>query len=256
MPGGVRGGSAVRVATTFWAAAETAKAYPRDIERAVALNLPVAVVKLPKLNVQAMSKWLQRHGVHLDIRDHDNELMGGVVAHRGCALLFVCGGDTMEEQRLTVAHETAHILEHYLCPRAQMIEALGESVIEVLDGARLPTIAERAQAALCGVRLGAHVHLLPRSGDKRNQTVDRSEREAEALGMELVAPNGQIRRILDSSQVKALDEGRQCAFLANYFGIPARCFADIVEAAAVRRPPSLVSDAVETLRSRNAAVRV
>lgn len=248
--------SPVMVANTFWAAAETVGGYPRNIERAVALSLPVAVVKLPKLNVQAMLKWLQRHGVHVDMRDHDNDLMGGVVAHRGYALLFVCGGDTLDEQRLTVAHETAHILEHYLRRRAQVIEALGDSVIEVLDGDRLPTTAERAQAVISGVRVGAHIHLLPRSGKKRSPTVDRSEREAEALAMELVAPNGEMRRILASPEVWALDEGQQCALLAAYFGIPARCFADIVEAAAVQRPQSFVSDAVRKLRGHNAPARV
>src|SRR5439155_24692013 len=113
--------------------------------------------------------------------------MGCLVANRGHGIIFVCGADPPDEQRLTIAHETGHFLKHYLIPRERVLEALGEAITPVLDGVREATPEERVLGVLSGVRVGAHVHLVPRqgAGDSR---IAIAEDEADDLGLELLAP--------------------------------------------------------------------
>ena len=48
-------------AAEFWAGTDPADTYPRPIEQAIALKLPVTVVKLPVVTVRAVESWLRRH---------------------------------------------------------------------------------------------------------------------------------------------------------------------------------------------------
>jgi hypothetical protein len=59
----------------------------------------------------------------------------------------------------------------------------------VLDGKRAPTASERANAVLSHVRIGPHVHLIPRDGnDESDCEIAAAEDRADRLGLELVAP--------------------------------------------------------------------
>ena len=186
------------LAHEFWVGTGLQDTFPRNIERAIAMKLPLALVKLPQLNTKVIGQWLEQRRIitplaplrgrravrpfPLDQRD----LLGGLIAYRGYGLIFICGSDDPEEQRLTVAHEVAHFLVDYLHPRQQVIQALGEPIAEVLDGLRKATPSERAAAILSHLRLGAHAHLLPRPGkDEDSQWVvaaaeDRADRLAPA----------------------------------------------------------------------------
>jgi hypothetical protein len=147
------------LAHAFWVGTGLQDTFPRNIERAIAMKLPLALVKLPQLNTKMIGQWLEQRRIitplarlrrrraqpfPLDQRD----LFGSLVAYRGYGIIFVCGADDPAEQRLTVAHEVAHFLVDYVHPRQQVIQALGEHIAEVLDGLRQATPAERAAAPL------------------------------------------------------------------------------------------------------------
>lgn len=251
------------VAQTFWVGTGLADRFPRDIERASVLQLPLALVKLPQLTTQSIGQWLQqrrllmplarlrRHRAYplpLDRRD----LLGSLVAYRGYGIIFVCGAADPAEQRLTVAHEVAHFLVDYLLPRQQLIQALGEHITEVLDGRRRATPAERAAAILSHLRLGAHTHLLPRPSHNEDAQwrVAAAEDRAERLARELVAPQACIRALLrDLTRRAPVDAEDLRAALAAYFGLPPYAFDEIVRIAQ-QRPVSFLDDLREALRRR------
>jgi hypothetical protein len=223
--------NAVHRARDFWhRAGGVPVGFPRDIERAVALALPVAVVKLPRVTVTEVSGWLGARGVSVAVPPNSYELAGCVVAHRGRALAFVCGADPEDELRVTVAHEASHVIVHYLDPRAAAVRAIGPGVIDVLDGLREATTAERVTAVIASVRVGPHVHLLPRGERRRIAAVSTAEEEADELALELLAPRhavGRMLQTLENNQTMATPEGRRAA-LAERFGVPAMWFRQFV----------------------------
>jgi hypothetical protein len=152
------------LALDFWGGMSPYDTFPRSIDKAAPLKLPLACVSLPRLNVPTIARWLHQHGIATPLLDDARELFGCLVAQSGCGFIFVCDADSPEEQRLTIAQEVAHFLVDYLLPRQQVMRALGAGMAEVLDGKRPPTPSERASAILSHIRLGAHVHILPRPG--------------------------------------------------------------------------------------------
>lgn len=235
------------LARRFWADARLPESYPRDIEHAVALVLPVAVVKLPMLNTTEVARWLSRNRVAAHVETHQSDLMGCLVASRGHGLMFVCGGDGPDEQRLTVAHETAHFLKHYLIPRERVVQAMGESIIPVLDGDREATVEERVAGVLSGIRIGAHVHLLPRHGVEEG-LVAKAEDDADDLGLELVAPREAVLAHVRTRHVEGLSPTEQCRSLASRFGLPNHVFETLVADFGRARPTSFLTDALTMIR--------
>lgn len=223
--------TAVHRARDFWRRAGGIPAgFPRDIERAVALALPVAVVKLPRVTVTAVSGWLGARGQSVAVPPTPYELAGCVVAYRGRALAFVCGADPQDELRVTVAHEAAHVIVHYLEPREAAVRAIGPAVTDVLDGLREATITERVTAVIASVRLGPHVHLLPRGQSRRIAAVGTAEMEADELALELLAPHHAVGRMLQTlagSRTTVTPDARRTA-LAERFGVPAMWFRRFV----------------------------
>lgn len=234
-------------AERFWAAARLPERYPRDIEHAVALLLPLTIVKLPTLTTTDVKQWLGRNRVAAQVAGEAASLMGCLVAHRGHGIVFVCGGDTPDEQRLTIAHETAHFLGHYLVPRERVLRAMGESIAPVLDGEREATPEERVAGVLAGVRVGAHVHLLERDG-VTDERVTRAEDDADDLGLELVAPREAIIAYLRTRHVEQLGPTEQQRALASQFGVPGHAFARILAERNEVAPPSFVTDALSAIR--------
>src|SRR5213594_1213519 len=108
------------IAQRFWSDTGLADSFPRDIEKAVALKLPLAIVKLPRVTVPVVRRWLQLRRVRAVVPDDRRDLMGCLVAYRGFGVAFISGADSGDEQRLTVAHETAHFLHDYMLPREQL----------------------------------------------------------------------------------------------------------------------------------------
>lgn len=235
------------VARRFWNEARLAEGYPRDIEYAVALVLPLAIVKLPSLTADEVRSWLSSNGIGVNLKPHVTALMGCLVARRGHGVVFVCGSDSTEEQRLTIAHETAHFLEDYLTPRTEVVRALGVEILPVLDGEREATPTERVSGVLSGVRLGAHVHVLAR-GEFEDGRVARAESLADDLGVELLAPRQAIDAFLASREGERLGPIDLQQALATRFGLPTYVFAAVVEDHYRRRPESFATSVLSAIR--------
>jgi hypothetical protein len=241
------------LAHAFWADTGRDSAFPREIESIVALKLPLAPVKLPRLNVPTVRRWLQQRGIAVALPADRRELCGCLVVHRGRGVIFICDADPPEEQRLTIAHEVAHFLVDYHVPRQQVIQALGEGIAQVLDGRRPPTLAERAAAILSHVHLGPHVHVLPRFGRREDAdvAVGHAEDRAERLALELMAPQACIRAVLDAlSARQTLTPAIASMALATHFGLPAYAFAEVVRRMLHRRSASALADIIAEIKRR------
>lgn len=175
----------------FWkrAGGEPRK-FPRNIEPALLTALPVAIIHLPKLGISAVEDWLAIRNATYRFACKDRPLRGCLIAFAGRALIFVDGTDSEGERRFTVAHEAAHFLCDYLHPRQQAIATFGPDIIEVLDGGRLPTAAERLHSVLRSVPIGIHADLLDRTAGEAQvaERIFRSENRADKIAFALVAP--------------------------------------------------------------------
>lgn len=238
------------IAAAFWAGTDLAEMFPRNIEQALALKLPVTIVKLSAVTVRTIGHWLRQHHRCPTFPSYRRDLMGCLYADGGQGFLFVCGADEPEEQRFTVAHDTAHFLADYWLPRLRILAALGPSIVEVLDGKRPPQPRERVAAILEGVRLGPHWHLLPRDGihPDDEDPIAPVEDRADELGLELVAPR---RRVLELLRDIA---GRQHTganglgdILGSIFGLPPQVFASLVAEERRPRVPSFLEDVRRSL---------
>jgi hypothetical protein len=206
------------LAGQFWARVSEPFPFPRDIERAAMLAVPVVVMKLPRLTTGTIAAWLTARHATVAVPLCRGEMAGCVVAHRGRAVIFVSGTDPAEERRATVAHELAHFLRHYLAVRERVVQALGPRILEVLDADRPPTFAERGRSILRDVRLGMHVHVLPR--EDRRGAVAQVEREADELGLELAAPCEAVEGVLRSMRTNGPTAHERRVVLGQHFGLP------------------------------------
>jgi hypothetical protein len=239
------------LAEAFWQGTGLHDTFPRKIEQAIAFTLPVALVGLSPLDVAAIGQWLQQRDIATRLPADRRDLCGCLVAFGGRGFIFTCDADAPEEQRLTLAHETAHFLSDYLWPREQVLHELGEGIVEVLDGLRPATPAERAVAILSHLRLGPHIHVLPRPGrdEDSDVAVAHAEDRADRLALELVAPQARVRAVLDAlSDRQALTAEAARATLATHFGLPAYAFHDTIQRMVRRQPTSFVADIAEGLR--------
>lgn len=240
-----------RIASDFWKDTGYSQTFPKPIEQALALKLPVTIVKLPEVTVRAVRGWLRKKK-HCKVFPHyDCELMGCLYAHKDQGFIFVCGADPPDEQRFTIAHDTAHFIVDYWLPRNSVIAALGERIKAVLDGERPATTRERATAVLSGVRVGPHWHLLPRFGreidDERH--VAHAEDRADSLGLELVAPKRSIHQLIKHHEADAgANVEAICQLLADFFGLPGYVFEDVVSSLVRRRSPTFLEEVIRTLR--------
>lgn len=185
---------AAELAAAFWAEAGEAGPSPRDLRRAVARSsFDLTVTELPGLATGRVEAYLAARGVALGGDGVNRPLRGCLVAASGCGWVFLDADDDPDEREATLAHELAHFLRHYDQPRRRAVAALGEGVLEVLDGRRPATPRERLHGLLRGVSTGRHVHLMRREPGPRFPEVEDAEREADELALELLAPGGEAR---------------------------------------------------------------
>jgi hypothetical protein len=221
-------------ANRFWAAAGPPPPFPRDLDDAVALALPVYQVVMPRLRLAGVEEWLVRRGRGHRFDEAERRLRGAVVAFGGHGFLFVDGADEPVERRFTLAHEVAHFLLDYQLPRDRAIALLGDGVIPVLDGLRPPTRTERIDAVLASCSTGLHVYLLDRLD--ASGRVARVEDRADRLACELLAPDDELARRFGDDPP---DEPTLARHLVDELGLPpsvARSYAE--RWLAPRRPPS------------------
>jgi hypothetical protein len=240
----------VRRASEFWSDTDLADIYPRPVEQAIALKLPLTIVKLPVVTVRTVGRWLRHHHRTPAFPSYGRDLMGCLYADHGHGFIFVCGADEPEEQRFTLAHDTAHFLVDYWWPRLRVIRALGVSVVEVLDGLRPASPEERVSAVLARVRVGPHCHLLPRRGTdpETDAYIGCIEDRADDLGLEIVAPRDQVQQLLYAlPKERRPDPEDICRALGLFFGLPPYVFTSVVTAWRRSQVPSFLDDMLRSL---------
>lgn len=202
--------------------------FPRNLADELPRWLPVSLVSLPQLTSGAVREWLQQRNIRHPVSNTQRQLHGCMMARAGHAFLFRDSEDTDSEQRFTLAHEVAHFVLDHLIPRAQALRVFGESIRPVLDGRRRPTIEEALSSVIDRIPLGVQVKLMDRSpsGFIETGVVEESERRADRLALELLAPSARVRPLL-----KDVPAAEGEALLATCFGLPeqvARTYAGML----------------------------
>lgn len=220
----------VKLADSFWAIAGPPPPFPRDLRHAVGA-VPLSVVDLNGVSVAAVRQWFDHVGIAIPLDEPDRPLRACLVAWRGEGFAFLDALDDPAERVFSLAHELSHFLRDYLRPRETVAARLGREALDVLDGLRPPTPAERLHAVLRNVSLGPFAHLLRR--DDFGCPLTPAEREAEAaadrLAFELLAP------------VEAVGEARTQSELVErlvrVFGLPPQPAASYAASLPPAAPP-------------------
>ena len=193
--------------------------FPRDVREAALWALPLATIDLPRLHLGAITDWLATRGVALPLPAADRRVRACLVTVPHGGLIFLDGADPPDERRFSLAHEVAHFIVERVAPRQRALERLGPTALELLDGDRAPTVGEQLVAAVHGIDLQPHLHLLERigAGLPAHATISLAERRADELAIELLAPIEVVRAALPPSVRRAA--ARAC--LHAQFGLPA-----------------------------------
>lgn len=201
------------VAESFWSGAGGREKYgtPVRLDRAVMHTLPIAIHYVPALTSADIGSILNRIGASIPIDSASRPLRGCLIADAGVGLMLVDSEDSEDEQRLTIAHETAHFLLHYRALRDAALNGLGHHLIAVLDRTRSPTPAELLSSALRNLPLVPFRHAMARNGTRPRGFVATMEAEADDLAIELLAP-WRLVRTLSNPDANTI---------ATQFGLPA-----------------------------------
>jgi IrrE N-terminal-like domain len=211
------------LADATWRAAPAEVRDRRDVQAAVVWASSVVVVSLPGLHLTNVNRWLADRGVPA-LTDGVGDLRGLLVAWRGQAAIFIDGTLPEADRRFTLAHEHGHLLLDYLVPRQRVLRDAPD-LLDVLDGHRLPSDADRARAALARLPLGLHTHLLHRDEDGgAAQATIRAEDNASGYALELLAPWEELLDLLRARMPQAGTYperlARAAEAVAVHFGLP------------------------------------
>lgn len=207
-------------AAAFWDAAVAPASFPRDMRQIIPLAAPASVVLLAALHVSRVEAWLDRQGSQLTVGVPDRPLRACLIAHDGAGFIFIDATDSDNQQRFSLAHELAHFLLDYAVPRRQAAAALGEDILDVLDGHRPSSLDDRVGALLTGTTARPFVHLLGRDeGGARADEIVRSEALADALALELLAPWAVVAGRIEGAGM-AGDQSAVARLLVAAFGLP------------------------------------
>lgn len=180
-----------QVAEDFWKPLLPYRTFPVDIERAIAFsNLPLHINLIPRLDIDYVNQWIQANHFPARTNKDNCALHGFLLAREGQGVVFVNGSDKREERRFTIAHELAHFLLDYHLPRINYLNLYGESIMDILDGKRLPTIEERLAFVISDLPSPFFAHSLDNNGItayERSQ-IWNTEWRTDALALELLAP--------------------------------------------------------------------
>ncbi|HEX8072047.1 MAG TPA: hypothetical protein VF546_19010 [Pyrinomonadaceae bacterium] len=205
----------------FWQRCGESEPFPRSLERSVALALPVAIIKLPRLMLGDIENWLARRARPFSFNCRSRAVRGCLVAFGGQGFIFVDGADPDDERRFTVAHEAGHFIVDYWLLREAAIEKFGGCITEVFDGLRRPGVTERVHAVLADTRLGVYTKLMERDGGG-DAGVWEVEDRADRVALALLAPPEEVLSSADTSAATFAE--RQAALtlaLCERFGLPA-----------------------------------
>jgi Zn-dependent peptidase ImmA (M78 family) len=213
------------LAERFWSAVPGPVGRERDLSAAIAWSARLAVVALSPLTLGRIRQWLQDRDVPVSGESDESTVRGFLVAWRGVGVVFFDGTLDAAERRFTLAHELGHFLLDYDEPRRRVLRDAPD-LLEVVDGVRIPTSADRAQALMARVPVGVHTHLLK---DDRNAADsggrDHTEDQASRFALELLAP---WQEALDAVRDAARQPGpyrlilaRGAQLMSERFSLPA-----------------------------------
>jgi hypothetical protein len=212
-----RGQEAVNL---FWQRCGEIEPFPRNLERSIALALPVTLVKLPYPKLRHVERWLRCHGVTFQFNCQSRTVRGCLIAFGGEGFIFVDGADPDDERRFTLAHEIAHFIADYWQPRQKAIMRFGSTITEVLDGLRLPNVNERLFALLAGTPIGVHIDLMERGNVEAE--LWEIESRADKIALALLAPPEAVLSEVDLSATRFDQrQATTAAVLRERFGLSA-----------------------------------
>ena len=233
----------------FWQQCGETEPFPRNLERSISLALPVTLVKLPHLKLHGIESWFERRGTSFRFNCRSRAVRGCLIAFGGQGLIFVDGADPDDERRFTIAHETGHFIVDYWLVREMAMAKFGEKIIDVFDGLRRPSIAERVHAMLASTSLGVYTDLMERdeaSALARAEVWDMEDR-ADRVALALLAPPEEVLAEVDTSSADFTQRQEiMMSVLRQRFGLPASITAAYARSLleSIGRGPSWV----ETLR--------
>lgn len=175
--------------------------FPRNIAVDILLRLRVTVVPLAPLSPESMSQWLMQRGYPCQADAFPEAVHGCMVWIGDAGILFHDSTEDAAEQRFTLAHEASHFVLDHVLPRRRAVEVLGPDILEVLDNKRAPTPEESLTALFARVSLTPRTDLIRRSesGYYTHGDVMVSERRADQLALELLAPAALVRPLLEGT---------------------------------------------------------
>ncbi len=180
----------VELAARFWTEVGVPPPFPHDLRGPLSWLQFLHVVEIPALTLATAAEHFARHGIPCRTPADDRPLAGCFGGHRGVGVILLDATLEPAELLFTLAHEVAHYLHDYDAPRRAVEARLGSRALEVLDGSRPATVAERFAGVLRDVTIGCHTHFLDR--DSRGRVLSAAAREAEEaadrLAYELLAP--------------------------------------------------------------------
>lgn len=203
----------------FWEIAGDIEPYPRSLEYSITMALPVAIIKLPHLALGNIENWFRSRHISYSFNCESRFVRGCLIAYGGKGFIFCDGTDSLNEIRFTLAHEVGHFLIDYWYPRQKAINKFGVEILEVFDGLREPTVAERIQSIFERTKIGTVSNLMDRQD--ASESIWAIEDQADRVGFALLAPPNEVLRNMDFSQnqfserFKILSEK-----LTNVFGLP------------------------------------
>jgi len=208
------------IVDSFWKSVGEQETFPRTLERSISLALPVALVKLPRLDLRAIENWLLRRNVQYLFDCENRTVRGCLVAFGGKGIVFVDGTDSLNELRFTVAHETAHFLIDYWQPRNKSSIKYGSSILEVFDGLREPSVDERVYSIINGTPIGLFTDLMERKSQNELNETWQVENKADKVALTLLAPPEAVYKMADFSS-KSFAERKQeiVSVLISTFGL-------------------------------------
>lgn len=232
------------LASNFWKESGILPTYPLQptlLEQAICLLFPINTVRLNKLTAHKVASWLAARNHTIEVKD-DCRLCGLLFVHHGQGIVFIDGTLPINEQCYTLAHEIGHYLIEFEHPQKQAKQFIGDSISEVFDGARKPTIEEHLTGIITQTSVSPYIHLLEReqsSAEERFQ-IWAAENRADELAFELIAPFdaicGELRAAGKSWSFTRIQEDLPDVLLRN-FGLPRSVISQYASAIAYRLFP-------------------
>jgi len=166
--------------------------FPRNLAESAPLTLPLSVSIVASLTTHKVQSSLFSMTGRTSVKIADRRLRGCLVAHRGRGMVFL-DDDEASAVRFAAAHEIAHFVGHYLDRREVALARLGPNILQVLDGERAASAAERMGGILAGCPLGVYTDVMIRQGGQPTTTAaERLEYEADEAAFMALAPIGAV----------------------------------------------------------------